>query len=138
MAKEQVKVTGDVTAKNGWYNLTDDKGRQISVSTAEKGTSNPINQKLVEVLKNAKDGDIIEMDVREWQGKYYGNEVKAGGGNGGGGGKGFAPKDKSFDAAIAAANAAGGMLSLTKEATTDQFDKLFEHIHTKIMSKQSK
>jgi diacylglycerol kinase family enzyme len=117
--------------------LTDDKGRQISVSTAEKGTSNPINQKLAEALKTAKEGDVIEMDVREWQGKYFGNEMKAGGGGGGGKG-GFTPKDKSFDAAIAAANAAGGMLSLTKDATTDQFDKFFEHIHTKIMSKQTK
>lgn len=137
MAKESVKIVGDVVSKNGWWNLTDDKGRAISVSTAEKGTSNPINQKLSEALSKAKDGDVIEMDVREWQGKYFGNEVKAGGG--GGGAKGtFVPKDKSFDAAVAAANAAGGMLSLTKDATTDQFDKLFEHIHTKIMSKQTK
>jgi hypothetical protein len=34
MAKEQVKIAGEVTAKNGWFNFTDDKGRQISVSTA--------------------------------------------------------------------------------------------------------
>lgn len=133
MGVEKVKIAS-ISFKNNWYNLKDAAGRDISVGLMDK-QSNPINPKLKGILENAKEGDEVEMDLRDWNGKFFGNDVKAVGA----GGKSFAPKDKSFDAALAAAQAVGSMLGGRETPITPAgFDNLFEHVHKAIMGKITK
>ena len=134
MATEKIKIAS-IGFKNNWYNLKDSTGRDISVGLVDK-EGKAINPKLKGILENTKEGDEVEMDLREWNGKYFGNDIKAAGA---GGAKSFAPKDKSFEAALAAAQAVGSMLGGRETAITPSgFDTLFEHVHAKIMSKASK
>lgn len=133
MAVEKI-ILASKDFKNNWWTVSDNNGRVINISTINKKSQQAENQKLASILANANPGDEIEIDIRLWEGKFYGNDPKSGGGTG----KSFTPADKSFQAAIAASQAVGQMLALTsKDITTDQFDKLFEHIHAKIMSKKS-
>lgn len=131
MAVEKI-ILATKKFSNNWWTITDNNGREINISTINKKTQAAENQKLNGVLVNANSGDEVEIDVRDWQGKLYGNDPKSGGAAG----KTFTPKDKSFEAGLYAAQAVGQMLALTsKDITTDQFDKFFDHIHAKIMSK---
>lgn len=120
-----VKVNGD------WINLTDNNGKEISVSTKDKKTSNPVNQKLKAILTSPsfKEGTEVEMDVKEWQGKFFGNEsrdFKA---------KSFTPKDKSFEAAQTAAMACATLFATKTAEEIKTLPKVFETIHALIMTK---
>lgn len=120
----------EMSEKNGWINVKTTDGKELSILTKEGK-----NPKTKAILDNAKEGQTVELPAKivEKDGKNY--VWDADDKKGGFGGKGFAPKDKSFDAGIAAANAAGAMLALTKGATPTDFDTLFDHIHKRIMSK---
>ena len=123
---EKTIIIAEIKDTEKWYNVTDNAGITYGINK-EKAA------KLSEQLKTAKQGDSLTGNAVEKDGKHYlwdPNEKK--------GGKSFAPKDKPFDAAIAAAQATGNMLALTKDATKEQFDAMFEHIHAKIMSKAAK
>lgn len=127
MAEVKTIIIAEISEKNGWYNIKSNKGEEISCMKEKC-------PKLAAVLANAKPGDEATGKLVEKNGKFYlwdPDENK-----GSGGGKSFAPKDKSLEAAHTAATAAAQML-FGKAPTTEQFDVLFEHIHTKIMSKKS-
>lgn len=129
----EIKINGD------WINIKDNNNREISVGLKDKTSGSPVNQKLKEALSNAKAGDSIEMEVREWkksetETKYFGNEPKAGGG----GGKGFAPKDKSFEAGQTAMLATA---TLYQHKTAEELKNLhitFEKLHALLMTKITK
>jgi hypothetical protein len=124
---EKTIIIAEIKDTEKWYNVTDNAGITYGINK-EKAA------KLSEQLKTAKQGDSLTGNAVEKDGKRYlwdPNEKK-------GGGKTFAPKDKSFEAAMSAAEATGNMLGLTKDVTPEQFDKWFEHIHAKIMSKAIK
>jgi len=125
------KVTIESIAHNGKYaniKLTD--GREVSGNSESEPK-----------FKDLKAGETVELEFKDWIKpgtdikKIFASFPKA---TAAGDAKKFAPKDKSYDAAIAAAHATGQMLSLTKDAGKEKFDELFEHIHTKIMSKVTK
>lgn len=121
----------EMTEKNGWINVKTTDGKELSILI--KDNKNP---KTKAILDKASNGQTVELPAKivEKDGKNFvwdADDKKGGFG----GSKSFAPKDKSFDAGIAAANAAGGMLALTKGATPTEFDILFDHIYGRIMSK---
>lgn len=122
-----VKVNGD------WINLTDNTGKAISVSTKDKKSGNPVNQTLKTILTdpNFKQGSEVEMDVKEWEGKFFGNEVKAANK----GGKSFTPKDKSFEAAQTAALACATLYANKTGEDVAKLPATFEIIHKLIMGK---
>jgi hypothetical protein len=132
MGVEKVKIAS-ISFKYNWYTVKDSTGREISIPIVhkEKGAVNP---KLTVTLAATKEGDEVELDTREHEGKWYGNDPKAGGN----GAKSFAPKDKSFEAAIAAAKSTGSMLAGRSEISPAAFNTLFEHVHKQIMSKVTK
>lgn len=125
------KVTIESIVHNGKYaNIKLKDGREVSGDSSSDAK-----------FKDLKEGDSVELEFKEWV--KPGTDIKklfvsfpktVAAGDA----KKFAPKDKSYDAAIAAAHATGQMLSLTKDAGKEKFDELFEHIHTKIMSKVTK
>lgn len=136
---EKTIIIAEIGDNNGWYNIKTNEGIEVSVMQSKC-------PKLTAQLKDAKSGNEVTGNYIEKEGvdrngnkemkRYLWDldEKKAGGFAG----KSFAPRDKSHESAIYAAQASGNMLALTKDATTDQFDKFFEHIHTKIMSKVTK
>lgn len=131
-------ILADIKVNGDWINLKDNNNREISVSTKDRKTGNPINQKLKATLLNAKSGDEVEMDVREWKDKdnvtkYFGNEAKDGGS-----GKKFTPKDKSFEAAQTAALACATLYANKTAEEQKNFPKTFENIHKMIMDKATK
>jgi hypothetical protein len=64
------------------------------------------------------------------------SDVKEGGAKGGG--KSYAPKDKSFDAAIASIDAAAKLFSLSKDVPVTKVTEYAEAFHAWIMSKSAK
>lgn len=122
---KEIKVNGD------WYNIKDDKGRQISICLKDK-TGNDKNPKLKPSLISAKEGDIIEMKVTGGtDNKFFGwdpDDKK-------GGGKSFAPQDKSFEAAKVAAQATASFHGLQKDITSVKLTETFELFHKLIMDK---
>lgn len=131
-------ILAEIVLKNDWANLKDNNGREISVFLGTDKSGKASNASLKPLLEKARPGDEIEMDVKAGKDgtKLFGWEPKQAGS--GSGGKGYAPKDKIWESALAAANAASNMLALTKDASTAQFDTLFEHIHGQIISKIAK
>jgi hypothetical protein len=123
------------TAKqnNDWYNVTDNTGREINISLKDKKSGNPVNQKLKAALDAIKAGDEVEIDVREWQGKFYGNEPKSAAA-----GKKFVAADKSFDAAKTAALACATLYANKTQDEVKNLPATFEAIHKLIMSKVTK
>lgn len=125
-------IIATISEKNGWYNITTNEGIEVSVMSSKC-------PKLTAALQNASAGSEVTGNLVAKEGKNYLwdiDEKKSGGGFGGN--KPFAPKDKGFEAAIAAANAVGHMLALTsKDVSPEMFDKFFDHIHAKIMSKSA-
>lgn len=113
-----------------WVNVFDN-------NKVEYGINKEKSPKLTEILKTAKEGEEItgSHSVGKDGKNFLWDPNEAGKG---GSGKSFTPADKSFDAGKVAAQAAGSMLALTKDASTTQFDILFDHIHAKIMSKVTK
>ncbi len=125
MAQKTI-IIASITDKNNWYNIVTNENKEVSVMQ----TKCP---KLTAILKDAKEGSEITGNYVEKDGKAYLWDLDE---KKGGGGKVFT-SDKKFDAAKSAAQAAASLLSLTKEPTTEQFDKWFQHIHTQICSKIS-
>jgi len=80
--------------------------------------------KLYELACSSKTGDEIEGQYWGKEGKHYLFDIS----DKKGGIKPFAPKDKSFEAALVAVTKAGG-------STQEEFKKSFEFIHGLIMSK---
>lgn len=119
-----------MSEKNGWVNILTAEDKELSVLI--KDGKNP---KTKAVLDGASNGQTVELPAKitEKDGKSY--VWDADDKKGGFGGKSFTPADKSFQAAQNASQAAATMLSLKKDPTEADFDKWFEHIHTKIMSK---
>ncbi len=134
MAVEKVIIASCKFANN-WFNIVDNNNREISVGTVNKKSGQAENQKLKSILENVKAGDEVEMDLRDWQGKWFANDPKGAGS--GGGVKTFTPADKSFQAALAAGPAASALLSLSKEATFEKWNEMFEKIHAAILAKKS-
>lgn len=133
MAVEKVIVAAK-EFKNNWWSVTENTGRVINISTINKKSQQAENQKLAGILANINVGEEVEIDVRPWEGKFYGNDPKSGGA---GGAKSFTPADKSFSSAQYAAQAAGSMLALQKDVTFAKFEELANQIHTWILSKKS-
>lgn len=127
MAENKKIIIAEIKSNDKFFNIKDNNGIEYGIGRDKS----PI---LSKKLETAKAGDEITGEYFLWKDKHYLSDPKEGGKSGG---KSFPAADKSFDAAKVAAAAAAGMLSLTKDATTTQFDTLFEHIHTKIMSKKS-
>lgn len=110
-----------------FFNILDNNGIEYGIGKEKS----PV---LFAKMATLKPGEEFSADYFLWKDKHYLSDVKEGGGKGFGGNKSFAPKDKKWESAIAAAQTVGHMLALTKDATPEQFDKLFDHIHNKIMS----
>lgn len=122
-------IVAEISEKNGWYNLKSNTGMEISVMQ----TKCP---KLSDQLKDAKPGSEVTGNLVQKEGKNYLWDLDEKKGGFGGGNKSFAPKDKGFEASLQAANTVGAMLALTsKDITLELFDKFFDHVHAKIMSK---
>jgi len=88
-------IIAEIKESEKFYNVTDNAGIIYGIFKEKC-------PKFSEQLKTAKAGDQLSGNAVEKDGKNYlwePNEKKAGG-------KSFAPKDKSFDAAIAAIQAA--------------------------------
>lgn len=123
---KEIKVNGD------WYNIKDDKGREISVCIKDKAGADK-NPKLKPFLIAAKEGDTLEMKVTGGkENKFYGwdpDDVKKGGN------KPFTPQDKSFEAAKIAAQAAASFHSLQKEITKEKLIETAEALHAFMMGK---
>lgn len=132
MAVEKVLIA-TVKFANNWFTVTDNNGREVNVGTVDKKTQAAQNPKLKAILENAKAGDEVEIDVRDWQGKFYGNDPKSAGS----GGKSFTLADKSFDAGKVAAQATGSLLALQKDITFEKFEEMANKIHSWILSKKS-
>lgn len=124
---EKTIIIAEIKDTEKWYNVVDNNGVSFGVMKEKC-------PKLSEQIKNAKNGDQLTGNHVEKDGKHYlwdPQEKK--------GGKTFAAKDKSFEAATAAAQATAQLLCLNKEPLTkEQFDTWFDHIHAKIMSKSTK
>lgn len=134
MAVEKI-IVATKKFNNNWWSIIDNNGREISISTINKKSQAAENQKIHGILVNANPGDEISIDVRDWQGKFYGNDPKEGGGAGG---KGFVPKNQAREAALSAAIAAGNALSLQKDVSLDEFKKFATGVHEWIMSQSDK
>lgn len=130
-------IIAEKTFKNDWFNITDNKGREISVFVGKSKEGKDSNPTLKAPLEAAKSGDEVEMDVKPGKDgvKLFGWEAKTGGGFGG---KSFAPKDKSFDAGIAAISAAAAMYGLQKDTPIQTVLNAAESFHAFIMSKETK
>jgi hypothetical protein len=126
MANEKVKIVGEIKIGNGWYNFKDEKDREIGINEAK-------NPKLKPIMDLAKDGDTIEGNVSGKDGKFYMWDPKDS--NGAGGGKKFTPRDKSFDAALAAANATAILYANRPKEDQKSIPAAFQMIHDLIMSK---
>lgn len=129
MSTTKTAVIANIRETEKFYNVETNEGITLGIGKDK----NPI---LSKQLATAKAGDEITYTPWEKEGKHYAFDPKTAGAKAGG--KTFTPKDKSFEAGIAAAQAAAAMLSLKKEATTADFDSMFEHIHGKIMGKATK
>ena len=129
MSEPKKAVIAEIKETEKFYNVITHEGISIGIGKDK----NPV---LAKQLASAKAGDEIIYTPWEKDGKHYGFDPKAGGTKAGG--KTFTPKDKSFDAAIAAAQAAATAISLKKESSTADFDIYFEHIHKAIMNKVTK
>ncbi len=129
MANEKVKVASDIKVNNGWFNFTDDKGRQIGIM--EKDGKNP---ELKKIMDFAHEGTEFEANIVEKEGKFYAWDPKNQAA-GGGFKKAFTPKDKSFEAAIAAAGAVAVLYANKSAEDLKNLPKAFETIHALILSK---
>ncbi len=126
--ESKITISEIALSKNSqWYNLVTNDGKKVSVNI-EKAP------KLAAILKDAKapielTGNLITKgeDMYLWDP----NEKKPGGG------KSFTPRDKGFDASMAAAQAVGAMY-MTKGFTKEAFDTAFDHVFERIMSKVTK
>lgn len=119
-------IIAEISSKNGWYNIKTNDDKEVSVMEAKC-------PKLTEVLKTAKPGTEIIGKLVEKDSKWYMWDPS----EGGKGGKSFTPADKSFQAALAAGPAASALLSLSKEATFEKWNEMFEKIHAAILAKKS-
>ena len=141
MGVEKV-IISSIKFSNNWFSISDNLGREISVGTVDKKTNNPVNPKLTKTLQASNAGDEVEIDIREWKNsdneiKLFGNDPKSSGSGFGGSNKSFTPADKSFQSALAAAQAASTLLSLGKENNFEKWNETFEKIHAAILSKKS-
>lgn len=130
MAEVKKVIIAELRKNDNWYNIKGSDGLEYGVSKSK-------NPKLIALLDTIQVGGEIVGNLSSKDGKNYlwdPGDQKSGGT---GGGRSFAPKDKSFDAAIAAAAAAGSML-FSKAPEPAAFDALFNHIHARIMEKQTK
>lgn len=129
-------IVANIVLKNDWANLTDNNDREISVFLGTDKNGKTSNASLKPILEKAKPGDEVEMDVKAGKDgtKLFGWEPKAAGS---GGGKSFPAADKSFQGALAAAQAAGSMMALQKDATYEKWEELFNKIHAAILTKKS-
>ena len=117
-------IIAEIKDTDKWYNVTDNMGITYGINK-EKAV------KLSEQLKSAKSGDQLAGNHVEKDDKHYlwdPNERKASGG------KSFAPKDKSFEAAIAAIQAA----SSSPNIPADKILLSAEAFHKFIMDKATK
>lgn len=132
-------IIANIKESTTFYNVETNEGKNIGIPKDK----NPV---LVKQLAAAKPGDELIINLWEKEGddgkggkvlKSYGYDPK-GNGSSKGGGKSFPAKDKSFEAGLAAAQAAATAISLKKDLTLADFDTYFEHIHSKITSKITK
>jgi hypothetical protein len=125
MANEKRTVTIDsINSNDKFVNIKGTDG-------IEYGISKDKNPKLYEEAKTKNSGDSITGECFQWKDKWYLSEVKES--KSGGGNKTFTPKDKGFEAGIAAANAVAQLYSLNKDVTDDQIKNRFKLFHELIM-----
>lgn len=120
-------IVAEISEKNGWLNIKTNEGKEISVKM-DKAV------KVAAQLKDAKPGSEATGNLVEKDGKYYMWDLDEKKG-GFGGGKGFAPKDKKFDAGVAALNAAASLYSFDKDKNTTVLLQTAEMFHQFLMSK---
>lgn len=129
----KIKIKEIALSKNDqWWNIVSSDDKKISVNIAKA-------PKLAVLLKDAKPGDEITGNLTTKGEDSYLWDLDEKKTNGQGGNKQFAPKDKSYDAAIAAANVAASYYSLDKDGKSD--DKLIataNKVYDFIMSKVTK
>lgn len=112
---EKTIIIAEIKDTEKWYNVTDNAGITYGINK-EKAA------KLSEQLKTAKQGDSLIGNAVEKDGKHFlwdPNEKKSGG-------KSFAPRDKSFDAAICALECASSSPNVPAEkilSAADSFHK---------------
>lgn len=124
-------IVAEISEKNGWLNIKTNDGKEVSVMI-EKAPKTTAQLKVNGILVNP--GSEVTGNLTEKGEKLYMwdlDEKK-------GGGKGFAPKDKGFDAAIAAVNAAASMYALQKDVPMQTVLNTAESFHQFIMSKSTK
>lgn len=128
------KITIKEIKENGdWINITDSTGRKIGVCIRTKeGTEK--NPKLKAMLAGKKEGDVVELSITKKGDNSFAWDVE----EKKGGGKTFAAKDKSFEAAQTAVNAAAQAFALDKEKSDEKILALAEKLHGFIMSKVTK
>ena len=120
-----------ISEKNGWMNITANDDKELSCLI--KDGKNPLCAAILTKAANGEEvtipGKIVEKD-----GKSYIWDVQ----EGKAGGKSFAPADKPFQAALAAAQAVGSVFAgKASELTPKAFDVIFQHIHGEIMKKSN-
>lgn len=116
-------IIAEIKDTDKWYNVTDNTGTIYGINKEKC-------PKLTEQLKTAKAGDQVSGNAVEKDGKNYlwePNEKKAGG-------KSFTPRDKSFDAAVAAIQAAAASPNIEAKHIVGAA----ETFYTFIMSKATK
>lgn len=113
-------------------------GKYINIKS-EDGVEYGVNQdkspKLFAILEKAKVGDSVTGEAFQWNTKWFLSDPKE---NKGGGGKSFAPKDKSYEAAVSSFEAACQAYSLDKEKTDDKIMALTQKGYDFIMGKVTK
>lgn len=125
-------IVAEISEKNGWLNLKTNDGKEVSVMI-EKAPKTAAQLKVNGNFVNPGTevtGNLVSKDSKNYMWDL--DEKK------GGGGKSFAPKDKSFEAAIAAVNAAASMYSLQKDVPTATVIGVAEQFHKFIMDKSTK
>ncbi len=119
-------IVSSVKENNGWLNVTDNNNREIGI----KIESNP---KISALLKAAKAGDTVSMDIGSKNGKHYGFDIKDkkpfGGGNK------WEPKNQEVITALSCISSASTLYSLKKDSTSEQVLAAAEQFYQFAMSK---
>ena len=123
-------IVAEISEKNGWANLKTNEGKEISIMLSK------CPKLEAQIKQGVKPGDELTGKIVEKDGKSYMWDVSDT--KPGGGGKSFAPADKSFQAAVAAINAAAQLWSLDKDKSDEKVLASASKFHEFLLSKVTK
>lgn len=129
MSETKTIVISEIKSNDKFHNIKDNTGIEYGISREKS----PL---LSKILDSAKVGDEIKGDYFLWKDKHYLSDSKET--SKGGAKYTAAPKDKSFDAGIAAATATAKHLAMTKDATVEMITGTFKLYHELIMGTVTK